>query len=133
MRRPYWWARHASPLQSKQSAVASRRERLRNPVSNADRTAHAGAAEAAIARRVLGQILLMIVLGEIERRRVEDLGGDGIKAPRFELLFGHRLRLLRGFALRGRNHIVAGPLLRAGVCHLPHPPASGGELLRVCA
>src|SRR5256885_14208877 len=32
--------------------------------------------EAAIAHRVLGQILLVIVLGEIEWRRVQDLGRD---------------------------------------------------------
>src|SRR5262245_66417294 len=46
--------------------------------SGTDRAAHAGAAEPAIAARVLRQILLMIVLGEIQRRRIEDLGGDGI-------------------------------------------------------
>src|SRR6187455_889781 len=41
-----------------------------------DRAAHAGAADAAIAGRVLGEILLVVVLGEIELRRRQDLGGN---------------------------------------------------------
>src|SRR5712691_9015856 len=83
-----------------------------------DRAAHAGAAEAAIARRVLGQILLVVVLGEIERRRIEDLGGDGVEAPRFQFLLIHRLRRLGGFALGGREGIDAGAVLRAHVVAL---------------
>jgi hypothetical protein len=38
-----------------------------------DRATHAGAAEAAIAERILGEVLLVVILGVIERRRVEDL------------------------------------------------------------
>src|SRR6266702_3208766 len=45
--------------------------RQRRPMSGADtdpdRTRHSRAAEPAIAGRILGQILLMIVLGEVER------------------------------------------------------------------
>src|SRR5258708_3538202 len=67
--------------------------RLRHLIGDADRAAHAGAAQAAIAHRVLRQILLVIVLGKIERRRIEDFGGDRIEAPRFELLLVHRFRL----------------------------------------
>ena len=44
--------------------------------AGADRAGDARAAEPAIAVRVLGEILLVIVLGEIERRRVDDLGSD---------------------------------------------------------
>src|SRR5579863_394163 len=44
------------------------------------RAAHARPAQAAIAHRVLGEVLLVIVLGKIERRRVEDFGGDGVVA-----------------------------------------------------
>src|ERR1700734_1637491 len=43
--------------------------------SRSDRTAHAGAAEAAITVRVLRQILLVIILGEIERRRLAGFRG----------------------------------------------------------
>ena len=45
-----------------------------------DRAGHAGAAEAAIAARILGEILLVIVLGEIERSGLGDLGGDRARA-----------------------------------------------------
>jgi hypothetical protein len=46
----------------------------------ADRADDAGAADAAIALGVLGQVLLVIVLGEVERAGGADLGGDGPKA-----------------------------------------------------
>ena len=39
-------------------------------------TTDAGAAKTAIAARILGEILLMIVLGKIEFGRVENLGGN---------------------------------------------------------
>src|SRR6185312_16680179 len=45
--------------------------------SGADRASHPGAAQPAIAGRILGQILLMVVLGEIELAGGRDLGGDG--------------------------------------------------------
>jgi len=44
--------------------------------ADADRAAHPGAAKAAIAMRVLGQVLLVVILGEVERRRIADFGGD---------------------------------------------------------
>ena len=44
--------------------------------ADADRAAEARAAETAIAVRHLGQVLLVIVLGEVELRRVDDLGRD---------------------------------------------------------
>src|ERR1700680_989548 len=56
-------------------ASSSSRPDLSRGHGNARRAAHAGAAEPAIAHRVLGEILLMIILGEIERRRVDNLGG----------------------------------------------------------
>ena len=46
----------------------------------ADRAGHAGAADAAVAAGVLRQVLLVIVLGVVERRRVDDLGGDRAEA-----------------------------------------------------
>src|SRR5947209_18996943 len=44
--------------------------------SHPDRARHAGATEAAVAVRDLGQVLLVVVLGVIERRGVVDLRGD---------------------------------------------------------
>src|ERR1700752_3607406 len=73
-----------------------------------DRAAHAGAAEPAVAAWILGKILLVIVLGEVKRARVDDLGRDPPVAVRRERLFIHRLRILGGFALRRRGHINAG-------------------------
>src|SRR5713101_4246368 len=67
---------------------------------DADGAAHAGAAEPAIAHRVLGEILLMIILGEIERRRVADLGGDGSVAFSSQRLGVGGLRSLGSRALR---------------------------------
>src|ERR1700722_14067923 len=48
-----------------------------------DRAGDAGAAEPAIAERVLRQILLVVILGEIELRRLADLGGDTAIAGAF--------------------------------------------------
>src|SRR4029453_10605762 len=81
-------------------------------VGGPDRAAHPGAAEAAIAHRVLGQILLVVVLGEIELRRIEDLGGDRVETPRLERLLVHRLGSFRGLALRRREGVDAGAVLR---------------------
>ena len=54
--------------------------------ADADGTGEAGAAEPAVAVRHLRQVLLVIVLGEVELRRVDDLGRDrpvavGASAP----------------------------------------------------
>src|SRR5262249_21030982 len=83
--------------------MGSSLRRLRRFMGDADRAAHAGAAEAAIAHRVLRQILLVVVLGKIELRRVEDFGGDRIEAPCLELLVVHRFRRVRGATLLGRE------------------------------
>src|SRR5689334_12048226 len=71
--------------------------------SNADsgRASHSGAAKPAIAGRILGEILLMVVLREIERTRRRDLGGDcGESLCRQRSLIGP-LRTFRGVVLRG--------------------------------
>src|SRR5216683_2124086 len=48
------------------------------PIRNGHRgrAGHAGAADPAVAARILRQVLLVVVLGVIERRLVGDLGGD---------------------------------------------------------
>src|SRR5580704_1891991 len=82
--------------------------------------ADASAPQAAVTHGILREVLLVIVLGEIELRGVEDLRGDGIEATLFQLSRVHRLGLLRGFALRRRKHIDAGAILRARIISLPH-------------
>src|ERR1700679_2140051 len=44
------------------------------------RAGHAGPAQSAVACRILGQILLVIILGEIERTCRRDFGRDGVEA-----------------------------------------------------
>src|SRR5947209_7152886 len=92
---------------------------------NAHGAAHAGAAEPAIAHRVLGEILLMIILGEIQRRRVADLGGDRSVAFGPERLGVGGFRSLRGGALRGIDTVDRGTILRAEIGR-----ASGRERVR---
>src|SRR5581483_1232041 len=75
--------------------------------AEAHRTAHAGASEHAIAVRVLGEILLVVILGVIERRRVEDLGSDGVHTVLRQLLLVERLRGLGLLLLLGREGVDA--------------------------
>src|SRR5262252_7400860 len=93
---------------------------LRRLARDTDRAAHAGPAQAAIAHRVLRQILLVIVLGEVERRRIEDLRCDRTETPRLELALVVRFRGLGGFALCGRERVDARAVLRAHVVALAH-------------
>src|SRR6266550_4754363 len=78
---------------------------------NAHGAANAGAAEPAIAHRVLGEILLMIILGEIQRRRVADLGGDRSVAFGPERLGVGGFRSLCGGALRRIERVDRGTIL----------------------
>src|SRR5215204_1821681 len=68
--------------------------------AGADLAAHARAAEAAIAERVLGEILLMIVFGEVERRRIDDLGSDRTVSFGAQCLVVRRLGGVGGAPLR---------------------------------
>src|SRR5262249_57707044 len=97
------------------TAGCSSPRRLRHLIGEADGAAHAGAAEAAIARRVLCQILLVVVLGKIECRRIQDLGGDRIEAPCFELLLIHPFRPLPAATLLAGELLDAPPILRPPV------------------
>src|SRR4051812_11543171 len=86
-----------------------------------DRTGYAGAADAAIAVRVLRQILLVIVLGVVELRRGKDLGRNrAVSGPR-ELLLVRVARLLGDLALRVIVVIDSRSILRAYVVPLTHP------------
>ena len=73
-----------------------------------DRTGHPGAAEAAIAARILGEILLMVILGEIERPRRDDLRRDRPVAARFQRLRVSLLGGQRRFPLRLVPDVDAG-------------------------
>src|SRR3954451_19052473 len=88
--------------------------------AGADRTGHAGAAEAAIAGRIFREILLVIVLGEIELACRRDLGGNRAQTPPGRRLLIGGLRGVGGFTL----HIVEGvdrrAILRADVVALSH-------------
>src|SRR4029077_10767499 len=79
-----------------------------------------GAAEAAIAVRIFGQILLVIILGEIKRRRIDDLGGDRPHPFGAERLLVGLLRRFGGRALLRRERIDAGAVLGADVVALAH-------------
>jgi len=48
--------------------------------TDASRTGDPRAAEPAVAVRILGEVLLVVILGVIEGRRLADLGGDGAVA-----------------------------------------------------
>src|SRR5687767_5883229 len=88
---------------------------------DADRTAHARAADAAVAARILGKILLVIVLGVKERRRVGDLGGDASEAGRRQpILVGGARRFGRALLFR-RERIDGGTVLSPHVVPLAHP------------
>src|SRR6516164_1451792 len=109
----------SSPFAIRQPQCSLFASLRRNP--RADRAAHAGAAEAAIAVRVLGQILLVIILGEVEWRRVEDLGGDRPHACGAERLLVSLLRGFGGGALLRSERVDAGAILHADVVALAHP------------
>src|SRR5436190_6884127 len=86
--------------------------------ADADRARHAGAAQAAIARRILGEILLMIVLGEIEFARWRDLGGDRAETLRRQRLLVHSLRRVGGLALRITEGVDRRAILGADIIAL---------------
>src|SRR5262249_36577314 len=86
-----------------------------------DRAGNAGSAEAAITLRVLGEVLLVVILGKVEGRPVDDLGGDLAVALPLQLLFVGRLDGFRDPALLGIGNIDAGPVLGADVVALAHP------------
>src|SRR4051794_40914079 len=85
-----------------------------------DRARHTGAAKPAIAHRVLGEILLVVVLGEVEWRRIDNLRGDRSEALAGQRLAVHRLGFLGGHPLRRRRGVDAGTVLSAYVVALAH-------------
>src|SRR5262245_23989760 len=105
------------------SSIRSRPTPMTAPLgfdADADRAGDARAADTAVALRVLGQVLLVIVLGEVERRGGGDLGRDLAEAlGRQRLLIG----LQRGDRLGGlrvARDIEARAVLGADVVALAH-------------
>src|SRR5579885_875460 len=93
---------------------------LRLGREEADGTGDAGAAEAAVAVRILREVLLVVVLGVVERPGLRDLGGDLAVARFRELLLEHRARRLRHLPLRLAAPVDSGAVLRAEIVPLPH-------------
>src|SRR3954469_16583244 len=86
-----------------------------------DGTGHTGAAEPAIAVRVLREVLLVILLGEVHRRRLADLGRDLAMAGLVQLLLEDRTALLRRLELLRSIGVDRRTVLRADVVPLAHP------------
>src|ERR1700730_432345 len=86
-----------------------------------DGARNASAAEAAIALRILREILLVIGFGVIKIRPLEDLRCDCSKAPRGHSFGEARLSCLRGGALGRVFDIDGGAILGANIVALPHP------------
>src|SRR4029079_4788083 len=74
----------------------------------------------AVAARVLGQVLLVVLLGEVVLRSGRDLGRDGAVDLGPEALLGILARLLRGPPFLISVRVDRRPVLRADVVALAH-------------
>src|SRR5258705_4702335 len=88
---------------------------------HADRTGNARATEAAVASGVLREVLLVIILRVVERRRVGNLGGDAPEARIVQPILERLARRFGGALLLGREGVDRRTVLRAGVVPLAHP------------
>src|SRR3954447_20367260 len=85
-----------------------------------DRAGDAGAAEPAVAVRVLREVLLVVVLGVVEVLERRDLGRDLVVAAAGELALEHAPRRLGRLALSVRRRVDRRPVLGADVVALAH-------------
>src|ERR1700733_10513640 len=81
---------------------------------------HTGPAQSAIAGRILGEILLMIVFGEIERSGRFDLGRNGAESLGRKRLLVSSLRGNRCLALRIVRGVDRGTILGPDIVALTH-------------
>src|SRR6185295_8919086 len=88
--------------------------------SRSDLARDTGATKPAVAARILGKVLLMVILGEIEFRRIENFRRDRAISLFLECGLVIFLRGLRGSALSRIINIDTGSILGAGVVALPH-------------
>src|SRR5262249_19873897 len=86
-----------------------------------DRTADPGSTEPAIARGIFREILLVIILGVVERAGRQDLRRDAAVSGFGEPLLLHIARSLRRAALIVVIEVDAGAILCADVVPLTHP------------
>src|SRR5207244_3484814 len=93
---------------------------LRYCDAGSNRAGDARSTQPAIALRVLGKVLLVVVLGEVEDGAGDDLGGDRSEAALLPLRRVRRLYGLGDVALTGIGDVDAGPVLRSDVVALPH-------------
>src|SRR5262245_23892039 len=103
------------PAEARMMAAAPGRHK-----SAGDGAAHAGAAEPAVAARVLVQVLLVVVLREVEGRRLADLGGDRAEAGLAERARVGVARRLGRLALRLAVGVDGRAVLGADVVALAH-------------
>src|SRR6478735_1279495 len=78
----------------------------------------AGVAVAAVAERVLREVLLVVVLGVVVRRGLADLGGDVTEPAPAELVPVDLRQLAGGLLLLGRGEVDRRAVLRADVVAL---------------
>src|SRR5271154_4598139 len=83
--------------------------------AEADRAAHTGAAQTAIAAGILGQVLLVVILCVVELGRRQDLGGDHAVAGGGQPLLIGVARRLGGTPIGVVVIVDAGPVLGADV------------------
>src|SRR5947207_3171828 len=88
---------------------------------HANRTADARPAEPAVTSGILREVLLVIILGVVERRRVGDLRRDAVEARLVQPILKRRARGLRGALLLGSERVDRRSILGACVVPLPHP------------
>src|SRR5438270_7141343 len=93
---------------------------LRRGGAGTHRARDAGATESAVAARVLGQVLLVVVLGVVERPGVGDLGRDLAQAALVQRRPVALARAARGFGLRGRCRVDGRAVLGPDVVALAH-------------
>src|ERR1700677_3273561 len=82
--------------------------------------AHACSAQATVAVRVFGQVLLVVVLGVVEGHARADLGGDGSVARLGELFLVRGARCLGGLPLRVVFDVDGRAVLGAETVALTH-------------
>src|ERR1700722_1479507 len=104
----------------RKSVDGSAVQQLSSADAGDDRARHAGAAKPAIAGWILGEILLVIVLGEIEFARGRDLGGDGAQTLGLQRRLIGRFRSVRRLALRVTERVDRGTILGADIIALTH-------------
>src|SRR5258707_8458870 len=93
----------------------------RGGLDEARRAGDTGAADAAVAPRVLGEVLLVIVLGVVELERLTDLGRDrSVARLREDRLVG-RLGRQGGAALSLAVAVDRRAVLGSDVVALTHP------------